>query len=220
MHQKILKSQEKNHLIKKIAPEDTFYPPELKNHFFSKALPDLLAIGKFELLNHKKFAFFCSVRCPGHLILKAHDLLQNLKQAGVTVIGGFHSPVERECLTILLRGKQPVIICPARSLKGMRMKKEFKKPLEEGRMLFLSPFKESQRRNTVETATERNRFVAALAESVFVANASPNSKMEKFCYEVLKFGKPLYTFESEANKFLINIGAKPLFESNLDLLIS
>jgi predicted Rossmann fold nucleotide-binding protein DprA/Smf involved in DNA uptake len=57
---------------------------------------------------------------------------------------------------------------------------------------------------------ERNRFVAALADAVFVVHASPKSKMEKFCHEVLKLGKPLYTFESEANKFLINIGAKPI----------
>jgi len=138
----------------------------------------------------------------------------------VTVIGGFHSPIERECLTILLRGAQPIIICPARSLSGMRMRAEYKKPLEGGRLLLLSPLKEKQRRNTVETATERNRFVAALADAIFVAHASPNSKMEKFCNEVLKLGKPLYTFESEANKFIINIGAKPLSASNLDSLIA
>jgi len=82
----------------------------------------------------------------------------------------------------------------------------------------LSPFKESGRRNTVETATERNRFVAALADVVFVAHASPNSKMEKFCHEVMKLGKPLYTFESEANKSLINMGAKVLSLNDLHML--
>ena len=141
-----------------------------------------------------------------------------MKQAGITVIGGFHSPIERECLTILLRGSQPIVVCPARCIEGMRIRAEYKKPLEEGRLLFLSPFKESQRRNTVETAMERNRFVAALADAVFIAHASPNSKMEKFCHEVLKFGKPLYTFESEANKFLINIGAKSLSPNDLEIL--
>jgi len=210
MPNKGLKGQEKNNLIKKIIPGDIFYPKGLKSHFSKKAPPIILAIGNLELLKHKKLAFFCSVKCPGHLILRTYDLSQSLKQAGITVIGGFHSPIERECLTILLRGSQPIIICPARSIKGMRMRKEFKGPLEERRLLFLSPFKENQRRYTVETAIERNRFVAALADVVFVAHASPNSKMEKFCYEVLKLGKPLYTFESEANRCLINIGAKPL----------
>lgn len=196
------------------------YPSSLQRYLVRPAPGTITGLGNLDILKQKKLAFFCSVKCPGHLILKAHDLSESLKQAGVTVIGGFHSSIEGECLTILLRGSQPIIVCPARSLKGMRMRKEFKKPLEEGRLLFLSPFKESQRRNTVETAAERNHFVVTLADAVFIAHASTNSKMETFCHQVLEFGKPLYTFESGANKFLINIGAKPLSASNLDFLIS
>jgi len=95
------------------------------------------------------------------------------------------------------------------------MRKEFKKPLEEGRLLFLSPFKESQRRNAVETAMERNRFVAALADAVFVAHASPNSKTELFCRELLSWGKPLFTLESDTNINLISLGAKPMNINNI-----
>jgi len=194
------------------------YPSSLQKYFSRHAPAVITGLGNLDNLKQKKLAFFCSVKCPGHLILKAHDLSQGLKQARVTVIGGFHSPIERECLTILLRGKQPVIVCPARSIKGMRIRTELKGPIEERRLLFLSPFKENKRRYTVETAIERNRFVAAIAEAVFVVHASPNSKMEKFCDEVLKLSKPLYTFESEANKFLINMGAKVLSLNNLDSL--
>ena len=196
----------------------TIYPSDLQKYLGRHTPAIITGLGNLDILNHIKLAFFCSAKCPGHLILKAYDLSQSLKQADVTVIGGFHSPIEHECLTILLRGSQPIIICPARSIKGMRMRKEFKGPLEERRLLFLSPFKENQKRYTVETAIERNRFVAALADAVFVAHASANSKMEKFCHEVLKLDKPLYTFESEANKFLINIGAKPLSPNNLVFL--
>ena len=196
----------------------TIYPSFLQKYLGRHAPAVITGLGNLDVLNQKRLAFFCSVKCPGHLILKAHDLAQHLRQVGLTVIGGFHSPIERECLTILLRGNQPVIVCPARSIKGMRIRAEYRKSLEEGRLLFLSPFKEDQTRNTVETAMERNRFVAALADAVFVAHASPNSNMEKFCHEVLKLGKPLYTFESDANKFLINIGAKPLSTKNLDFL--
>jgi len=216
MPNKRLKSQEKNNPVKKIIPGDIFYPKALKSHLSKKTPPIIFAIGNLELLKHKKLAFFCSVKCPGHVILKAHDLSQSLKEVGVTVIGGFHSPIERECLTILLRGTQPIIMCPARSLTGMRIRVEYKKAIERERLLLLSPFNESQKRNTVETAMKRNRFVAALANAVFIAHASPTSKMENFCHEVLKFGKRLYTFESEANRSLINMGAKPLSENNLD----
>jgi predicted Rossmann fold nucleotide-binding protein DprA/Smf involved in DNA uptake len=201
--------------ITELSQGDPQYPLGLRAHIGDRSPKSITALGNHDILNHKKLAFFCSIRCPGHLILKAHDLSQSLKQAGVTVIGGFHSPIERECLTILLRGKQPVIVCPARSIKGMRMRRVCIKPLEEGRLLFLSPFKESQRRNTVETAMERNRFVAALADLVFVAHASPNSKMEKFCRDLLTWGKRLYTFESESNSNLIQLGAKPMEANDL-----
>jgi predicted Rossmann fold nucleotide-binding protein DprA/Smf involved in DNA uptake len=203
--------------LKKADPQ---YPPGLRRYLGDHAPKSIAALGNLGILEGKILGFFSSVKCPGQLILKTHDLAQQLKKANVTVIGGFHSPIERECLRILLRGTQPIIICPARSLGGMRIRVEHKKAIEKGRLLLLSPFNENQRRNTVETAMERNRFVAALADSVFVAHASTNSKMEKFCHEVLRLGKPLYTFESEANKFLINIGAKPLSTNNLDFLIS
>lgn len=193
------------------------YPSSLQKYLGRQAPAVLTGLGNLDILKQKKLAFFCSVKCPGHLILKTYDLAQQLKERGITVISGFHSPIERECFRILLRGTQPIIVCPARTLKGMRLKTEYKKPIEDGRLLLLSPFKESKNRNSVETAIERNRFAAALADAIFVAHASPNSKMDKFCHEILKFDKLLYTFESETNKCLINIGAKPLLTDNFDL---
>ncbi|MDG5996712.1 MAG: hypothetical protein E3K33_07075 [Candidatus Brocadia sp.] len=71
-----------------------------------------------------------------------------MQQTGVAVVGGFHSPVERECLTVLLRGSQPVIICPARSIEGMRIPGTWRRPIDEGRLLILSPFDQKYRRIT------------------------------------------------------------------------
>jgi hypothetical protein len=59
------------------------------------------------------------------LIVKTYDLTQILRDTGMTIISGFHSPMERECPTILVRGAQPVIICPAKSMKNMRLNKEY-----------------------------------------------------------------------------------------------
>lgn len=194
---------------------DLVYPSAWKK-FLGDCHPEIITtMGNLDILNQKKLAFFCSVKCPGHLILKTYDLAQHLKEAGVTVIGGFHSPIERECLRILLRGPQPVIVCPARSLKGMRLQAEYKDPIKKGQLLLLSPFKESKNRNTVEAADERNRFVAALADTILVAHASPNSKTEMFCRELLTWGKRLYTFESESNSNLIQLGAKPMEANDL-----
>lgn len=192
-----------------IGQDNPRYPTALKAHLGEQAPALVTALGNLDILRNKTVAVLCSVKCPGSLILQTYDLAQHWRQAGVTVIGGFHSPTERECLTILLRGTQPIIICPARSMQGMRVRAEYKKPLEQGRLLLLSPFAETPRRITAEMAVTRNRFVAALADVIFVAHAEPKSMTEQFCRDILVRRKALYTLESEANAHLIALGAKP-----------
>ena len=118
--------------------------------------------------------------------------------------------MERESLTILLRGAQPVIICPARSINNMRINKEYKKPLKDGQLLFLSPFDENQRRISAKRSHYRNLFVAAMSATIFVAHAGPASKTEAFCKEILSWQKPICTFDSGYNKNLIKMGAQPI----------
>jgi predicted Rossmann fold nucleotide-binding protein DprA/Smf involved in DNA uptake len=138
--------------------------------------------------------------------LQTYNLAQKWRDQGVTVISGFHSPMERECLNILLRSPHPVIICPAHRLPH-RIEPEFKCPLDEGRLLMLSAFPDSIKRATVETAHQRNRIVAALADAIFVAYAEPGSKTEFFCREVVAWGKLLHTLAGHSNQNLIAIGA-------------
>ena len=186
----------------------SLYPSKLQ-HFLGKQTPRVIStLGNLDILQHKLLGIFCSVKCPGNLIIQTYDFAQSLKGKGITVIGGFHSPIEQECLRILLRGTQPIIISPARSINGMRIKAEYKKSLAEGRLLFLSPFSERQHRVTADTALLRNYFVAALADSTFVAYAAPGSKTERFCHELVTWGKRLYTFDSNVN--LIAMGAQSI----------
>jgi len=130
-------------------------------------------------------------------------------------MSGFHSPMVRECLTILLRGAEPVMICPASSINNMRINREYKKTLKGGQLLFLSPFDENQRRISAKTSHYRNLFVAALSAVIFAAHAGPASKTEAFCKEILSWQKPIYTFESDYNKNLIKIGARPIRPENV-----
>ena len=96
----------------------------------------LTAIGNPDILQNKSIAIFSSIKCPGKMILKTYDLMRQYRETGVTVISGFHSPMEQECLKIFLSGSQPVILCPARSIENMRIKKEFKKLVEKGKAVF------------------------------------------------------------------------------------
>lgn len=59
------------------------------------------------------------------------------RDKGRYVIGGFHSPAEKECLRILLRGYTPVILCPARGLP-QRLPAQQAISVATGRMLFHS----------------------------------------------------------------------------------
>jgi len=54
-------------------------------------------------------------------------------------------------------------------------------------------FGQAQRCITAQTATVHNRFVASLADAIFVAHAEANSNTERFCHDVLAWRKPLYT---------------------------
>lgn len=189
---------------------DPGYPTALNQYLGKDAPLSVAALGNLEIVTREKLAFFCSVRCPAKLILQTHDLAHAVVQAGVTVMGGFHSPVEKECLRILLRGSQPVIICPARSLKRMRIPKEWRKPLDEGRLLFLSPFPDNRHRSDIQMSLYRNRFVAALSEQIFITYAAPSGKTEQFCREFLAWSKPVYTFSHASNENLIALGARPL----------
>ena len=96
---------------------DAAYPASLRERLGAQRPRALTVLGNLALLSQPKTGLFCSLRCPGNAILGAYDTARKLRDEGVTVISGFHSPVEKECLRILLRGKQPIIICLARSLE-------------------------------------------------------------------------------------------------------
>src|SRR5437773_3501204 len=188
---------------------DPRYPAGVTSHLGNGAPKTITASGDLAVLRRKTLGLFCSVKCPGNLILQTYDLAQKLRAAGVTVIGGFHSPMERECLRIFLRSPHPVIVCPARGLPK-RVPPEFRRPLEQGRLLLLSPFSDTVSRADEETAHQRHRFVAALADKIFVAYAAPNSKTEFFCREIIAWRKPLFTFAESASENLLAVGARPI----------
>jgi predicted Rossmann fold nucleotide-binding protein DprA/Smf involved in DNA uptake len=90
----------------------------------------------------------------------------------------------------------------------MRVPAAWREPLAQGRLLLLSPFDARCKRATADLAEQRNRFVAALADAVFVAHASPGGKTESLCREIVAWGKPLWTVAGPENENLLALGAK------------
>ena len=179
-------------------------------------LTEVNAKGNLSLLDEPLTALFRSNRCPGDLILKTYDLARAMRDAGVPVSGGFQPPMERECLRLLLRGSQPMVVCPARDIDSMRIPRDWRAALDDGRLLVLLPFPGTVRRPTAELAAQRNDLVADLAQRVFITHAAPGSKTEAFARKLAASGKPLLTLDSLANKKLVEIGAE-VFDPTQDL---
>jgi len=157
-----------------VTPDDTRWPRRFSERLGKQTPPKLWALGDLALLALPKTALFCSARCPGSAILATYDQAARWRDEGHCIISGFHSPVEKECLRILLRGSSPVVICPARSLPK-RLPPDWRKPLADGRLLILSAFQEAARRVTTDLAIRRNRIVAALADAHHFAYIAPGS---------------------------------------------
>jgi predicted Rossmann fold nucleotide-binding protein DprA/Smf involved in DNA uptake len=167
---------------------DGGYPLRLRERLREHAPGTIVTLGNLAPLSEHKIALFCSVRSPGDAILGAYDSARKLRDNGLTVISGFHSPVEKECLRILLRGTQPVIICLARAFGKIRIPTDWRRALDSGRLVILTPFEKWPPRPTVESARQRNELLAALADEVLIIHAAPGGQIEEISRLVDRWG--------------------------------
>jgi predicted Rossmann fold nucleotide-binding protein DprA/Smf involved in DNA uptake len=177
----------------------------------------IATLGAINVAQCRKVALLCSERCPGNVILKAYDFARLVRGSEIVIVSGFQSPIEKDCLNILLRGSQRVIICQARKLSSSHLPREWQEAINAGRMLLLSRFYDWQKRVTVELATQRNRFAAEVSEEVLILYAAPGSKTEALGLELLSIGKRVYTFQSGNDSKLISHGATTVLP---ELLVS
>ena len=175
------------------------------------------ALGDPALLNRKKLGLICSKRCPGDVILVTYDFARLVRGSGSAIISGFHSPIEKDCLPILLRGSDPIVIVQAHRLSSSRLPIEWQKAIDGGKLLLLSPFGDKDTRVTTELAAKRNRFVASISDEVLIPYAAPGSKTESLALEVLASGKCVYTFDSGASTSLNSHGAVVMSAESLSL---
>lgn len=208
-------------LITRHLPGAAGIPPALKRCIDPEGGPPVTLIGDPSLLDRKPVALFCSVQCPGDLIIKSYDLARSLRTSPATFIGGFQSPIEKEFLELLLRRHEArqdqtshpspsVIVCPARGIGTMRVPRAWRQPLDAGRLLLLSIFPDSIRRPTAATAARRNACVAALADRFLILHAKQGGKTAELCRQALAAGKPVNALDSPANAHLIALGAQDL----------
>ena len=192
-------------------------PAALQRCFNAVSTPATTVLGDLTLLDGVLTGFFCSVRCPGDIILKTYDLAKALRGAEITLIGGFQSPIEKEFLDVLLWGRVRVVICPARGLGNMRVPKNWRAPLTDGRLLILSFFDDNIRRPTAAIVAKRNAYIAAVCDRILVAYAQQNGKTEALCKHALTSRKPVLALDSPYNAQLMALGASRFSADGLPL---
>lgn len=141
--------------------------------------------GNQKLIQLHKTAFLCSRKVPATAVLKCYDWAIEQREKGNCVISGFHSQLEKDVLHYLLKGNQPIVIVLARGLKE-KLEPEFVKPIEQGRLLVITPFDNSIKRVTEQTAQLRNKLMVDIADQITVGYASKGGNIEALLTGVKK----------------------------------
>jgi predicted Rossmann fold nucleotide-binding protein DprA/Smf involved in DNA uptake len=183
------------------------YPRQLAVHPQSADWPIVYGVGNRDILKQNCLGLICSVQCPGSVMIKTFDAIRELRDAGIVIAGGFHSPMEQDCLEFLLRGEQPVVVCPAKNPAYVRPPATWQSALEAGRLVLVSPFGEDVRRMTRARAKSRNEFVSALATAVLIPHASSGGNAAAIARQITRQGRPLFTTDDEVNSGLVGWGA-------------
>jgi predicted Rossmann fold nucleotide-binding protein DprA/Smf involved in DNA uptake len=140
-------------------------------------------IGNKDILNLEKTAFLCSRKVPAEIILKSYDWAKRQRENGNCIVCGNHSQIEKDVFEILLKGKQPLILVLARTMKK-RLEPKIKEAVKSNRLLIISPFNKETKRITRETAEIRNKYIMELSDKITVAYKTPNGQLDKLLKNV------------------------------------
>lgn len=151
----------------------------------AKLIETLDFIGNNNLLNEMKTAFLCSRQMPASAVLKCYDWVIEQREKGNCVISGFHSQIEKDVLHYLLKGKNHIIVVLARGLKE-KVEPEFSTPLEQGRLLIITPFDKTVKRVSSQNAQTCNQLMTTLADQITIGYASPGGQLEELLKGVEK----------------------------------
>lgn len=132
-------------------------------------------LGNTDLLNNKKIAFLCSSSIGSGAILRCYDWATKMVNQKMTVISGFQSKIEKDVLSFLLKGKQPIIIVIARKMYKI-LPEELRKPLDENRLLIISTSPQSVRVSKT-TAMKRNQFISRISDAIVFGYIAENSSL-------------------------------------------
>ena len=144
----------------------------------------IATLGDASILDLHKVGFLSSRKVPPVAVMKCYDWATEMRDKGVCVMGGFQSPLERDVLTFLLRGKRPVVWVLAHKLWAEKsIPKPYREPIAAGRLLVVSPVVQTVARVDARTAAIRNRYILEHSEKVVFAAIDPNGALSQLLGE-------------------------------------
>lgn len=133
-------------------------------------------LGNVDILKREKAAFLSSRKVPPQAVIACYDWAAKVRDAGLCVIGGFQSALERDVLKILLKGAQPVVMVLARKMWRV-VPMEYREAINAGRLLVVSPVSQKVSRVSEESAAIRNRFILEHCTSAMFASLDPGGSL-------------------------------------------
>jgi predicted Rossmann fold nucleotide-binding protein DprA/Smf involved in DNA uptake len=135
-----------------------------------------------------KVAFLSSRNISSNSVLKCLDWAVEQRNEGVCVMSGFHSSLEKDVLRLLLKGIQPVVLVLGRSLYT-QIPKNFQKPLDEERLLIISPVAQTIHRHSAQSALIRNRYIMRTANEIVFGSLDKKGTLYPLYKKALLEGK-------------------------------
>jgi len=183
-------------------------PPQAMS-FFDRRPSRLWYRGNLSLLNGALVGIVAAREIEPELTLRTSVFLEQLNVLKVGFVGGWHSPLEEDCLGILLRQEQRIVICLAKSLNRYQPSQDIEALLNQERALVLSHCTPNAKRISRNASIKRNQLVAGLANALPVLAAPEGSGTFKLAQSVIEQNKPVFALEHPINESILACGALP-----------
>ena len=137
------------------------------------------SLGNTDLWERHLVAFFASRSVTPEAESRCIAWAESMCKTDSVVISGFHSPLEKRVLCLLLEHKHPIILFLGRAMYK-RIPAEYQEAIDEGRMLIVSV--RNNCRHSNDSAETRNWNVARFADEIFMSPFDRNSLLSTMHY--------------------------------------
>lgn len=170
-----------------ISRSDKHYPKRLKERLHSRAPALLFGVGDIGLLDIGGLAIVGSRNADEAALRFTNILAERCAKENIAVISGDAKGIDREAMTTALDVGGTAIGVLPEGIAKPSMKREYRKPLQEGRLVLLSDLSPDTAWS-VANAMNRNKYIYALSDWACVVASSTKGGTWSGATENLKHG--------------------------------